>query len=91
MQHANSKKSNLIFKLLAEEIRLEREKQNKSIRILAYEYDLQASLISRLENCVNEPKIISIFSICEALGITPSELFRRVESKLPPKFSIIDD
>ena len=53
MQHLNSKKSELIFKALSEVLKEERIKQNKSIRILADEFDLQKSLISRLENCVN--------------------------------------
>ena len=90
MQHENSKKSELIFKLLGQELRNERESQNKSIRMLAYEYDLQTSLISRLENCMNEPKLISLFSICEALGIKISELMKRIENRLPQDFSLIE-
>lgn len=90
MQHENSKKSKGIFQILAEELRKEREKQHKSIRLLAYEFDIQTSLISRLENGVNEPKLISIWTICEALGITPSELLKRVEERLPADFSLID-
>ena len=79
MQHLNSKKSELIFKALSEVLKEERIKQNKSIRILADEFDLQKSLISRLENCVNEPKLISLWSVCEALGLKPSELMKRIE------------
>ena len=90
MQHLNSKKSELIFKTLSSVIREERLKQNKSIRLLAYEYDLQKSLISRLENCVNEPKIISIWSVCEALGIKVSDLMRKIEDKLPEDFFLIE-
>ena len=90
MQHANSKKSKIIFQLLAQELKKEREKQKKSIRLLAYEFDIQPSLISRLENGVNEPKLISIWTVCEALGITPSELLKRLEAKLPEEFSLIE-
>jgi len=90
MQQANSKKSQIVFKILAEELKKERQKQNKSIRLLAYEFDIQTSLISRLENGVNEPKLISIWTVCEALGIKPSELLARIESKLPPDFNLID-
>ncbi len=90
MQHVNSKKSNLIFKALSTVIREERIKQKKSIRILADEFELQKSLISRLENCINEPKLISIWSVCEALGIKPSELFNRIENLLPKEFSLIE-
>ena len=78
------------MKLLSEELKKERERQNKSIRLLAYEFDLQMSLLSRLENGVNEPKLISIWSVCEALGIKPSELLKRIENRLPKEFSLID-
>lgn len=90
MQHSNTKKSEIIFQILAEELRKEREKQGKSIRLLAYEFDIQKSLISRLENGINEPKLISIWTLCEALGIKPSELMQRIESNLPEEFSLID-
>ncbi len=90
MQHANSKKSEIIFKTLAKVIRKEREKQNKSLRVLADEYDIQKSLLSRLENGVNEPKLISIWTIAEALNINVSDLIKMVEEELPPNFTLID-
>lgn len=91
MQHANTKKSAIIFEILAEELKKERESQNKSLRLLAYEYDIQMSLLSRLENGVNEPKLISIWTVCEALGIKPSELLKKIEDRLPEDFSLIDN
>lgn len=87
MQHKENKKAELIFRLLAHELKAEREKQKKSLRILAYEFDIQKSLISRLENGINEPKLISIWTLCEALNIKPSELLKRVEDNLPDEFS----
>ena len=90
MQHANSKKSKIIFELLSETLREEREKQGKSLRLLADEFDIQKSLISRLENGVNEPKLISLWTLCEALGVRPSELLRKIEEKLPADFSLIE-
>ena len=90
MQHVNSKKSELIFKALSAAIKEERLRQKKSIRLLADEFDLQKSLISRLENCVNEPKLISVWSVCEALGLKPSELLSRIENALPDEFSLIE-
>ena len=90
MQHANTKKSGIIFKSLAKIIRDERKKQNKSARLLAYEYDIQTSLLSRIENGVNEPKLISLWTICEALEIPLSELIKRVENELPKGFCLID-
>lgn len=90
MQHVNSKKAKIILEVLADTLRLEREKQNKSQRILADEYEIQKSLISRIENGKNEPKIISLWTICNALEIDISELFKKVESRLPSNFSLMD-
>ena len=90
MQHANSKKSAIIFAILAQQLKQEREKQNKAIRLLADEFDIQKSLISRLENGINEPKLISLWTVCEALNIKPSELLKRVEQNLPSEFSLIE-
>ena len=90
MQHANTKKSELIFKALAKVIRQEREKQNKSLRVLADEYDIPKSLLSRLENGINEPKLISIWTISEALNMPVSELIKLVENELPENFSLTD-
>ncbi len=90
MQHANTKKSEIIFTILAQQLKQERESQKKSIRLLADEFDIQKSLISRLENGINEPKLISIWTLCEALNLKPSELLRRVEENLPSEFSLIE-
>lgn len=90
MQHANSKKSAIIFQLLAAQLKNIRESRQKSIRLLADEFDIQKSLISRLENGVSEPKIISLWTLCEALNIKPSELFKKIEDNLPHDFSLID-
>ncbi len=79
MRHTNSKKAEIIIEIEAQVLREEREKQNKSQRLLADEYDIQKSLLSRLESGKNEPKIISIWSVCEALDIKVSDLLEKVE------------
>ena len=90
MQHLNTKKAQIIIETIAKVLREKREEKNKSQRLFAYEYGLQKSLISRLENGVNEPKIISLWSVCEALDIRLSELLACVEKELPSSFSLID-
>ena len=90
MRQRESKKADLIFSLLAKELKTEREKQQKSIRLLAYEFDIQKSLISRLENGINEPKLISLWTLCEAVNIKHSELLKRGEEDLPEDFSLIE-
>ena len=64
--------------------------QNKSQRILADEYDFQKSMLSRIESATNEAKIISLYTISEALGIKLSELITKVENTLPKDFTLIE-
>ena len=90
MQHNNSKKAKIIIQTLAKVIKMHREKLNKSQRLFSYEYDIQRSLLSRLENGINEPKIISLWTICEALNIPLSQLIKEVEQKLPDKINLIE-
>ena len=90
MQHVNFENSWQIFQALAKVIRTRRESLGKSQRVLADEFAFQRSLLSRLENGVNEPKLVSIWTVSEALGLRPSELIRMVEDELPKGFSLID-
>lgn len=91
MQHSNTIKAKIIFEILADILKEERESQNKSMRQLADEFDIQKSMISRLENAQNEPKLVSLLTVCEALGIKPSKLFLELEKRLPEQFSLIDE
>ncbi len=90
MQHVNFENSGLIFEALAKVIRTKRESLGKSQRVLADEFAFQRSLLSRLENGVNEPKLVSIWTVSEALGLRPHELIKMVEDELPESFSLID-
>ena len=90
MQHVNSKKAAKVIKILAKIIKEERLKQNKSQRLLADEFDIPKSMLSRLENGVNEPKLISLLSVCEALNIKLSNLIIKLEKELSDKFSLIE-
>ncbi len=91
MQHKYSKKAEIILELMGQIIKEERNKLNKSQRLLADEYGVEKSLLNRIENSSNEAKIISIFTICEMLGIKPSSLIKRIEEKLPQGFSVLED
>ena len=90
MQHVNYKNADIILKTLAKIIKEEREKQGKSQRLLADECSFQRSLLSRLENGLNEPKLVSIWTIAEALRMKPSNLIRLVENELLKDFSLIE-
>ncbi len=90
MQHSNSKKAEMIYKILGNILRSKRENLNKSQRILADEFYIQKSLISRLENGINEPKLVSLWTLCNALDIKISDLFKEVENSLPVDYSLIE-
>ncbi len=90
MQHSNSKKAEMIYITLGNILRTKRENLNKSQRILADEFDIQKSLISRLENGINEPKLVSIWTLCNALDIKISDLFKELENALPDDYSLIE-
>ena len=90
MQHINSQKAKIILEIIGRVVREEREKLQKSQRIFADEFDIQKSMLSRIENAVNEPKIISLFTISEALGIKLSDLIKKVEDELPKDFYLIE-
>lgn len=90
MQHANTQKAEIIIKVLGEVIKERREKLNKSQRLFADEFGIQKSLLSRIENGTNEPKLISVCTIAYALGLKPHELIKEVDARLPDDFSLID-
>ncbi len=89
MQHV-SKNNIVLLKAISEVLREERLKKGKSVRMLAYEYDLQMSLLSRIENAKNDSKITSLWSICNALDIQPNYFFTRVMEKLPENFTLLE-
>ncbi len=90
MQHSNSKKAEVIISIVAQLLKEERIKLNKSQRILADEYDIQRSLLSRMESGKNEPMLISLWTVCEALGLKTSEFIGKVEQNLPNGFTLMD-
>ena len=90
MQHVNHKKAAIIFEALSKIIIKRREELNKSQRILADEFGFPRSLLSRLENCMSEPKLISIWTIAEALELKPHQLIKLIEEELGEGFSLIE-
>jgi len=90
MQQLNIEEARIIFKILSEIIKDERKKQKKSQRLLADEFGIQRSLLSRIEKGESEPRFVSIFTICEALNVKPFEIFKKLDEKLPEGFSLIE-
>lgn len=89
MQHYDQKHKKL-FETVGKIIRQLRLKKGLSVNLLAYENDLQKSMISRLENGHNEAKLASLWKISEALNIKLSDLIKEIESELPDDFYFIE-
>ena len=49
---------------------------------LGFEADYHRTYISQLERGQKNPSLRAIFRLAEALGITPSEMIRRIESRV---------
>lgn len=89
MQHG-FKNTPILLNAISEVLKEERIKLGKSARMLAYEYDLQVSMISRIENSKNDIKITSLYAVCEALNLPIALFFNKVQSKLPERFSLVE-
>ena len=90
MQQFNKKHEEL-FRATGFVIKRLRQEKGLSVNILAFENDLQKSLISRLENGQNEPKLSSLWKLAEALGLKPSDFIQEVEKELPKDFKLLED
>lgn len=90
MQRTNFDRVKILVQAIADVIKEQRKSLLKSQRLFADEFEMQKSLLSRLENANNEPKIGSLWMISEAFGLKPSEFFKLVEQKLPKDFKILD-
>ena len=92
MQPKITKREKILLDTISKVIKIKRKrnKKNKSQRTLSYEYGLQKSFLSRIENAQNEPKLFNIWKISEALGLKPSEFFMLIEKELPKNFNLTD-
>ncbi len=90
MQPKITKREKILLDTISKVIKIKRNEKNKSQRTLSYEYGLQKSFLSRIENAQNEPKLFNIWKISEALGLKPSEFFMLIEKELPKNFNLTD-
>lgn len=90
MQPKLSKKELLILNAISEVLKELRICNMKSQRMLAFEYGLHKSLISRLESTSNNPFFLSVWKAAEAINVRPSKFVAMVEEKLPTGFKLLD-
>jgi len=90
MQRGFSEKEIIILKALAKTLYKKRQELQKSQRLIAFEYDIQKSMISRLESCTSEPKLFSLWRIANMFDLKLSELITLIELELPEYISLIE-
>ncbi|MFA6989123.1 MAG: helix-turn-helix transcriptional regulator [Candidatus Gastranaerophilaceae bacterium] len=83
-----AQKNKQLFEITGSILKSLREQQGKSLNLFSYENDLQKSMVSRLENGKNEPKLLSLWRISEALDIKMSEIFKYIEDELPKDWKL---
>jgi transcriptional regulator with XRE-family HTH domain len=87
-----NQKEEIYCKMIGKAIReLRQEIKGKSLCMFAYENDIPRSTLSRIEIGDNEAKLVTLKKIAEGFGWSLSELFERIEEKLPNNFKIFDD
>ncbi len=68
-----------LFGRILQELRTERGLSQEE---LGFESNYHRTYISQLERGQKNPSLKAIFRLAEALGITPSEMIRRIESRV---------
>jgi len=68
-----------LFGRILQELRTERGLSQEK---LGFESDYHRTYISQLERGQKNPSLKAIFRLAEALGIRPSEMIRRIESRV---------
>ncbi len=68
---------------------LKRLRKNKSLYLLAMEYDISTSLLNSIERGLKDPQLTTIFKLSEALGVKAGEFVKMVEEELPEGFTLI--
>lgn len=71
--------------MLGDELRKAREEADLTQEQLSFAAGIDRSYISQLENDRKSPTVAILFRICDALGVSPSEIIARVEKSLQPK------
>ena len=71
--------------MLGDEIRKSREEAGLTQEQLSYSAGVDRSYVSLLENNKKSPTVDLLYRICDALGVSASDLLVRVEATRKPK------
>lgn len=75
---------------LAEIIRTERIRKNKSISLISNEVGMTKSMWANMERGIKDPQFSTLFRMLEGLEIPLDVLASELQKSLPENFSLID-
>lgn len=67
---------------------LKRLRKDKSLYLLAMEYEISTSLLNSLERGLKDPQLTTVFKLSEALGVSASNFIKMIEKELPEGFTL---
>ena len=80
----------VLQKFLADYIKKQRLKMNKSISLISAEVGMTKSMWSDMEQGKKDPQISTLWRISEGLDMTLPELIQNACEKLPENFTLIE-
>ena len=88
MQQGKRNKKQIILDALAATMKELRGTQSQFM--FCSENDISLSIVSTAERALKDPQLTTFFKLAEAYNITPVELIKKISSKLPKDFSLIE-
>lgn len=80
----------VLQKLLANCIKKQRLKMNKSISLISAEVGMPKSMWSDMEQVKKDPQLSTLWRISEGLNMTLVELIKNASKGLPENFTLIE-
>lgn len=91
MQEQYKKKRQELSLALSEVIGDLRKKSKKSANLFANEIEISKTTILKIEKGQLDPQLSTFCRIASALNVSPSELLKLVEKKLPKNWDFLDN
>ena len=86
-----SAQKEILLKTIGQFVKEQRNKMQKGILLLSYEFDISNSSITKLEEGKRDVQITTLWRIANALGMNFSDFIAEIERRLPENFKLIDN
>lgn len=90
-EDSKNTKKEVLLKTIGDIIKERRQKLNKGILLLSYEYDIPNTSLAQLEKGNRDVQISTLWKLIDALGMSFPEFVNELTSRLPKNFKMIDD